>query len=85
MRAILKFEEFFIEIDRVMNLANRGHNLDAFNDVFRGASAIPEEGFTIRWRNHSISSEQTFELAGSKVSSWSRHQNVLSDPDFHIL
>ena len=50
-------EEFFAEIDRVMQLGGWGHNLDAFNDVLRGGFGTPEEGFTIRWWNHNISRE----------------------------
>ena len=32
-----------------------GANLDAFNDVLRGGFGTPEEGFTIRWKNHDTS------------------------------
>jgi len=48
-------EEFYDEIDRVMQLAPWGHNLDAFDDVLQGGFGTPDEGFTIRWRNHKIS------------------------------
>ena len=48
-------EGFFAETDRVMQLGEWGHNLDAFNDVLRGGFGTPEEGFTIRWKNHNIS------------------------------
>jgi RNAse (barnase) inhibitor barstar len=51
-------EEFFNETDRVMHLGGWGHNLDAFNDVLRGGFGTPEEGFTIRWKNHKISQER---------------------------
>ena len=48
-------EEFYDEIDRVMHPQTWGHNLDAFNDILRGGFGTPEEGFTLRWKNHSIS------------------------------
>jgi RNAse (barnase) inhibitor barstar len=51
-------EEFFAETDRAMQLGRWGHNLDAFNDVLRGGFGTPEEGFAIRWKNHSISKER---------------------------
>lgn len=51
-------EGFFAEADRVMQLGNWGHNLDAFNDVLRGGFGTPAEGFTIRWKNHHISKEK---------------------------
>ena len=51
-------EEFYDEIDRVMHLEPWGHNLDAFNDILRGGFGTPEEGFTIRWKNHRTSKER---------------------------
>ena len=51
-------EEFYDELDRVMNLAPWGRNLDAFNDILRGGFGTPEEGFTIRWKNHAVSQER---------------------------
>lgn len=50
-------EEFYCEVDRVMRLSAWGHNLDAFNDILRGGFGTPEEGFTIRWKNHEVSKE----------------------------
>jgi RNAse (barnase) inhibitor barstar len=51
-------EEFYDEIDRAMQLAPWGHNLDAFNDILRGGFGTPDEGFTICWKNHNISKER---------------------------
>ena len=51
-------EEFYDEIDRVMGLADWGHNLDAFDDVLQGGFGTPDEGFTIRWKNHQLSREK---------------------------
>jgi hypothetical protein len=48
-------EEFYLEIDRVMQLASWGHGLDSFNDILRGGFGTPEEGFTILGKNHEIS------------------------------
>ncbi len=48
-------EEFYDELDRAMQLSAWGHNLDAFNDILRGGLGTPEEGFAIRWKNHSTS------------------------------
>jgi len=48
-------EEFYGEIDRVMQPSAWGHNLDAFNDVLRGGFGTPQGGFRIRWRNHGTS------------------------------
>ena len=51
-------EEFYDELDRVMSLAPWGHNLDAFNDILRGGFGTPEEGFTLRWKNHNMSKQR---------------------------
>jgi RNAse (barnase) inhibitor barstar len=51
-------EEFYDEIDRVMRLAPWGHNLDAFNDILRGGFGTPDEGFTIKWKNHNTSKDR---------------------------
>jgi len=50
-------EEFFAEIYRVATPQwnPAAPNLDGFNDVLRGGFGTPEEGFTIRWKNHKIS------------------------------
>jgi RNAse (barnase) inhibitor barstar len=48
-------EEFYGEIDRVMNLSPWGHNLDAFDDILSGGFGTPEKGFTILWKNHDVS------------------------------
>jgi RNAse (barnase) inhibitor barstar len=57
-RRFSSLEEFYDEIDRVMSLSEWGHNLDAFNDILRGGFGTPQGGFTIRWKNHSISRER---------------------------
>jgi RNAse (barnase) inhibitor barstar len=51
----LTLEEFFEEIDQVLRLSRWGHNLDAFNDILRRGFGTPDDGFTIRWKNHEIS------------------------------
>ena len=51
-------EEFYGELDRVMNLSFWGHNLDAFNDILRGGFGTPDAGFTIRWKNHAVSKDR---------------------------
>ena len=49
-------EGFFGEVSRVLiPEATWGHNLDAFNDILRGGFGTPEDGFTIRWKNHALS------------------------------
>src|SRR5207248_1532251 len=52
-------EGFFGEVSRVLiPEATWGHNLDAFNDILRGGFGTPEDGFTIRWKNHALSRER---------------------------
>ena len=51
-------EEFYDEIERVMQIARWGRNLNAFNDILRGGFGTPDEGFAIRWKNHAISKER---------------------------
>jgi hypothetical protein len=53
-------EEFFAEFCRVATPQwdPAFTNLDGFNDVLRGGFGTPEEGFTIRWKNHEISSQR---------------------------
>ena len=48
-------EEFYDEIDRVMSLAHWGRNLDALDDVLQGGFGTPDDGFTVRWKNHKAS------------------------------
>jgi len=49
-------EGFYEQVSRVLIPgAAWGHNLDAFNDILRGGFGTPEEGFTIRWKNHATS------------------------------
>lgn len=52
-------EGFFAEISRVLiPNSDWGHNLNAFDDILRGGFGTPEEGFTIRWRNHVVSQQR---------------------------
>jgi RNAse (barnase) inhibitor barstar len=52
-------EEFFEEISRVLIPgAVWGRGLDAFNDILRGGFGTPDEGFTLRWRNHRVSQQR---------------------------
>jgi hypothetical protein len=50
-------EEFLAEFSRVVIPKSHplSHSLDAFNDVLRGGFGTPDEGFTIRWKNHDVS------------------------------
>ncbi len=48
-------EGFYDEVDRVLSIAPWGHNLDAFDDVLQGGFRTPDDGFTIRWKNHMVS------------------------------
>jgi len=53
-------EEFFAEFYRVVTPQWNPPfpNLDGLNDVLRGGFGTPEEGFTIQWKNHEISSQR---------------------------
>jgi len=52
-------EGFYDEIARVLELSSHcGDSLDAFDDVLQGGFGTPEEGFTIRWKNHLLSKQQ---------------------------
>ena len=51
-------DEFFDEIDRVLQPGQWGRNLNAFNDSLRGGFGTPDEGFTLRWKNHQVSRER---------------------------
>lgn len=53
-------EEFFGEFFRTATPEwnPSSPNLDGFNDVLRGGFGTPEEGFTIRWKNHEVSRER---------------------------
>jgi RNAse (barnase) inhibitor barstar len=51
-------EGFYDEISRtVIPGASWGRNLAAFNDILRGGFGTPDEGFTLRWKNHAVSRE----------------------------
>jgi RNAse (barnase) inhibitor barstar len=57
--AFSTLEEFYAEVGRVVIPgADWGHNLNAFNDILRGGFGTPENGFTIRWKNHAISRQR---------------------------
>ena len=50
---------FYDEITRVLELPSHcGHNVDAFDDVLQGGFGTPDDGFTIRWKNHLLSKER---------------------------
>ena len=52
-------EEFFDAVSRVLIPgAERGHNLDAFNDILRGGFGTPKDGFVLRWKNSTVSRER---------------------------
>lgn len=49
-------EDFYDEVSRVLIPgAAWGRNLDAFNDILRGGFGTPDDGFTLRWKNHEMS------------------------------
>lgn len=49
-------EEFFDVVGNVLIPGVEwGHNLDASNDILRGGFGTPDEGFTIRWKNSTLS------------------------------
>jgi RNAse (barnase) inhibitor barstar len=53
-------EEFFAEFGRVV-IPQSGpvsDNLDAFDDVLSGGFGTPDEGFTLRWKNHAVSRQR---------------------------
>ena len=52
-------EEFYEEVGRTLVPGvDWGRNLDAFNDILRGGFGTPEEGFTLIWKNASLSRER---------------------------
>jgi RNAse (barnase) inhibitor barstar len=52
-------EEFYDEVSRELIPGSFwGRNLDALNDILWGGFGTPEEGFTLRWRNHHMSKER---------------------------
>lgn len=53
-------EEFFTEFYRSATPGWNpfSPNLDGFNDVLRGGFGTPEEGFSIRWKNHEVSRQR---------------------------
>ena len=50
-------EEFFAEFGHVVIPQSDpvSDNLDAFDDVLSGGFGTPDEGFTLRWKNHAVS------------------------------
>ena len=56
-------DEFYDEISRVvLPDVFWGRNLDAFNDILSGGFGTPEEGFTLRWKNHEVSQQRLAEF-----------------------
>ena len=53
-------EEFFAEFNRVLvpDSDLLLSNLDAFDDVLSGGCGTPDDGFTLRWKNHRISKQR---------------------------
>jgi RNAse (barnase) inhibitor barstar len=52
-------EEFFAEFNRVVTPgSDPDSNLDAFDDTLSGGCGTPDEGFTLRWKNHQKSRER---------------------------
>lgn len=53
-------EEFYAEFTRVVipGFAPPLSNLDAFDDVLSGGCGTPEDGFTLRWKNHQVSRQR---------------------------
>lgn len=52
-------DELFDEVSRVIVPGKEwGRNLDAFDDLLSGGFGTPDEGFTIKWKNHAISRER---------------------------
>jgi hypothetical protein len=58
-------EEFYAEFARVVISPglppgfNPGlTNLDAFDDILSGGCGTPDDGFTLRWKNHQISKQR---------------------------
>jgi RNAse (barnase) inhibitor barstar len=52
-------EGFFDEVTRGLGLSSHcGGNLDAFDDALQGGFGTPEEGFTIRWKDHEVSKQR---------------------------
>jgi RNAse (barnase) inhibitor barstar len=60
-------EGFFLAFqDAVLDGAQWGSNLDAFNDVLRGGFGSPDGGFILIWKNHATSQEKL----GFKETGW---------------
>src|SRR5438093_13764258 len=67
-RRFSTLEDFYAEVSRVVIPgADWGHNLDAFNDIFRGGFGTPEGGFTVRWLQHAVSKDR---LGCPETASW---------------
>jgi len=50
---------FYEEVSRVLVPDTYwGRNLDAFNDILSSGFGTPEEGFTLRWKNHELSRQR---------------------------
>ena len=53
-------EEFYGEFSRVVipGFDPQLTNLDAFDDVLSGGCGTPDDGFTLRWKNHEVSKQR---------------------------
>jgi RNAse (barnase) inhibitor barstar len=53
-------EEFYAEFTRVVipGFDPPLSNLDAFDDVLTGGCGTPDDGFTLRWKNHQMSRQR---------------------------
>jgi RNAse (barnase) inhibitor barstar len=53
-------EEFYGEFSRVVipGFDSQLTNLDAFDDVLSGGCGTPDDGFTLRWKNHEVSKQR---------------------------
>lgn len=53
-------EEFFREFrcEVIPGFDPQLTNLDAFDDVLSGGCGTPDDGFTLRWKNHQVSKQR---------------------------
>lgn len=52
-------DEFFDEVSRVLiPSVEWGRTLDAFDDILYGGLGTPDDGFTIKWKNHEMSRQR---------------------------
>jgi RNAse (barnase) inhibitor barstar len=57
---ITTLEEFYAEFNRVVmpGFDPPLSNLDAFDDILSGGCGTPDDGFTLRWKNHKLSRQR---------------------------